>query len=217
MSSALPPGVAQGPDGKFVSVEDANRYDDVEMWTATSNALIPTDELPTDDGAINEEGHLILDMDDVIDRNEVATLLGVAYRLEPYAEWGGDNPDPDPFEVYAEVSSAATRQANFGQLDETLQAEEGRLRIVNDGTDSLDIIGRPLLGAYLAPIKDTTESIGAGGISNGDAWTGSVGDAQFHPRDEVYVNYSFAGTSEVSGANGLGVLLNAQFVFGVTQ
>lgn len=219
--SSLPPGVVQGPDGKFRSVDDVeSRYDDVELWTDAIEVRIPTGELPPSNQAEKYSVQL-LDLDDLLDRSEQADLVAMDVRAVPSYLWTGENPNDDHFRSYLEISTASVLQVEptfFGPNASVDQQGDPGANVAEEGDDSLDVLGRPLLVQKTAQMKDTTNTLGAGGSPLVDGWSGQPADPTFHPRDEIFVNSRWNFPAErTSGAASPGVHVISSLMFGVNE
>lgn len=209
--------MTQGPDGKFVSADDIEQYDDVEVQSVGGGVITDFDGSTPSTNSEEYEGIQVLDMDDLLDRNEQASLLLADMYAVPSADWGGDNPDPDFWRHYIEVGTASVLQktAAFGDSgDNATISADPDVAVITTEDDSLDLLGRPLRIRGQLHAKDTTNTLGAGGDFVADRVVSSPADPRFHPRDEIFMNVS-SRYDNVSGANEVGFNYEFQFVFGV--
>lgn len=223
--NALPPGVVQGPDGKFQSASEvAARFEDLEYLTGETVITVNSADSTVDDhSAASYEGVTLLDVDDITDRHEVAHLLLANLRLVLQSE-GSTSTGRQEVHVAVEVSASPSRSATIEMTgDETsigdqteLQAGISDVQFKQEDTDDADLIARPLRAYKGYAFEDETNGPGGPGSSDMDTAVGPPpGTWDFDRRDELFLNGIFQMHGDAS-ANAH-AMLGYQLVFGVTE
>jgi hypothetical protein len=206
--------------GQFVA--HSGSYTDYEVVTFTAEAGTPASDLDgeTDfNGEIIEfEGLQVIDYDDVVDRNETLQLLSAHHVLEVY---GNSTSTADGYITASlEVSSSPSKQAAEASpaQSEPYDTSGGVVRGGAETTDTIDLVGRPLIASTTTPFSDGASGVGGGGAGGHDAVDmdgppGQVG--MFHPRDELFVNgeYSVWNVSD----SAIHAALLGQHIYGVVE
>lgn len=230
MPHNLPPGVSRGNDGKFVSAGDLeSRYDDLEYLTTSAYVEIAQADWSAStnnsnfDNRSDFEGVLLLDVDRIVDRHEVAHLEWLDARLMAVS--------PEELDTNAnfygttEISASPSRQAvrlPEGNTDsvsfeqDSINGDITGIEIGVTDTDSADLPVRPLSVTGNAGVYDVTNGVGSGHHTTTDETFGPVpGTWDFDRRDEVYMNGIVAANGE--GAPQFGFLMTADMIFGITE
>lgn len=208
--------------GLFMSPEKAG-YDDVEMVTFDAGFGVEAANLSGGTGfgsgdTENFEGALLLDYDDIVDRNERLDLLAAVHALVAFIN--STETADGTLGVGVEISSSPSL-SSVGNLKTAAQdADVDNANIVGLATndDTIDIIGRPLQAVAHAPFQDSASGVGGAGSAGRDRTTldsppGPI--AEFHPRDELFLNGQF----DVWNVDDAGVHLNVmgQHLYGVVE
>lgn len=179
--------------GQFVSGAE---YADYEVVTFLGSAGQTAAENDGDTGfegeTVNFEGLLLVDYDDIVDRNERLELLRASHVLEVY----GNSTRTEDGTVGGVVEvSASPSQTTVGLLrtndTNELDSDDAAVGFASR-EDSIDLVGRPLMAVTGAPFSDSATGMGGGGNGGGhDQWEGDYfpgGVGAFHPRDELFMN-----------------------------
>lgn len=207
--------------GEFVSAEEMERFDDIEVVTITAGAGVEASNLS---GATSFEGTSdpfeglqILDYDEIVDRNEKLVLLSAHHSVSVFAN-STESAD-GTVGCAVEVSSSPTRQSN-GFVTGTAQYSASDSEVVGAGssTDTIDILGRVLTATAGAPFSDSASGVGGGGSAGEDSY--EVDDiprqmAEFHPRDELFLNGEFQSWNVDD--SGIHVTFTGQHIYGVVS
>lgn len=163
------------------------------------------------------EGVEAIDYDDLVDRNEQLVLLSAVHRLTAYAN-STETADGN-VRAAVEVSSSPSRDVADSLVgpDDVADSSTGNVEVFDFSlSDSIDLLGRPLLAVGHAPFSDGASGVGGGGSVGTDevklsGLPPSLG--RFHPRDELFVN----GTFEVWNIDDAGIHFEVtlQHVYGV--
>lgn len=136
------------------------------------------------------EGRVILDVEDIVDRHEVARLVHAESRVEPRIitpQTGTMGSIRGAFEV----SASPARQV-IGELDNTslLDDQTGvtvQGQLYEDDTADLPLL--PLTVTMHSGMDDGTNGVGAGAFQTSDESRGPTpGSWDFDRRDEMYLN-----------------------------
>lgn len=221
--SKLPDGVGIGPDGQFVSIDDHDMFDDVEVVTFSVEMGVEASNLngvTSFSGEANTvEGTVLVDYDDVVDRNESLFLLDAHHRL---STWINSTETADgTVRTYVEVSASPVfelGEMRFLSTDVLEGDQRGDIVGEAGSDDSIDLIGRPMAATAHAPFSDGSSGAGGGGSAGEDDYVSSIFPAEsgrFHPRDELFLNASFESTN-VDDA-GIHLDLSGQHIYGVIE
>ena len=222
MPHNLPPGVRHGPDGEFVSVDEM-QIDDIEVVSFSTTVGIPASALSGSAAFIGGDsesftGVLLIDYDDVVDRNEELVMLSAQHRAVASinSTETADGSLRGAVEIAAQPVRSQVAFRSAAQSDADIDGSTFDGESATD--DSIDIIGRPLSVAATAPFSDSSSGVGGGGAVNGDSVEISMAPAEFgrwHPRDELYAN----GYVEVDNVDDSGVHMqvSGQHVYAVLE
>lgn len=202
--------------GKFVS---GDSYDDYEVITFDAAVGVEAADLNGGTGFAGQSefynGLEIIDYDEVVDRNERLDLLRAEHRLLVYAN--STETADGTVVASAEISSAPTITDVGAVRQDQTDVDGGP--VVGEGRqdDTIDLLGRPLVGAGYGPFSDSSTGVGGAGSSMHDRVVihnppGPIGT--FHPRDELFVN----GEIDAWNIDDAGVHLDikGQHVYGVS-
>lgn len=228
MSHNLPPGVVQGPDGKFMSVEDGkhDRYQALETITFDAHVGFGSGDLTANASEASFEGEEIVDFNEIVGRGEVVELIGGQFHLDVYASSASGS--ESLVNAGVEVSSSPGRKvvAGRGDSDEaTLDDQENHAGDVTlsghvSETDDPDLITRPLRATAYSNFEDTTNATaGAGSTESDTAWgpPGSPADWDFDRRDAIYYNGIIRVDNGTSSDIGAHAQLGGQMTYGVLR
>lgn len=206
--------------GEFVA-EEQDAFDDIEVVSFNANTYVDAANVDgSTSGGLSEgyiaEGIEVIDYDDIVDRNERLQLLTAAHRLTAYI--GSTETADGTVRAQAEVSSAPSVQmvqALGGNED-----YDGTGNVVGNkrSSDTIDVLGRPMLAVGMAPFSDSASGVGGGGsagedeaeLKNPPEIMGS-----FHPRDELFVNAVLEHNNVDDAA--IHADVTGQHVYGVIQ
>lgn len=219
----LPDGVAIGPDGQFVSV-DEDMFSDIEVATFASNAGVTASDLDGETSFGGEaqvfEGIEVIDYDEIVDRNEELVLLAAMHSLVVYANSTetADGTVAAGVEVSADPSLTPATSRVVDTRNNDLPPGDSQVTGTGSTDDSIDLIGRPLSAVGHAPFSDGASGVGGGGSAGEDSISLSMAPAEFgrfHPRDELFVN----GEIRAWNIDDAGVHANVsgQHVYGVVE
>lgn len=214
---------ARDPEtGQFVAGGAMDKYSDFEVFTATAHMDIDAADI---DGTTsseypdgqNFEGFQLVDYDELVDRNEVLDLLRAQHALTVYGNSTGT--EDGSIRGLVEISSAPTLQA-MDALEPTgtkpIDDSDFNVNYRLYDTDSIDILGRVLIGHAGQPFSDTATGVGGAGSTGEDSYelTGFpevIG--RFHPRDELFINGALEA-SNIADA-GIHIDVSVQHLYGV--
>lgn len=223
---ALPPGVVQGPNGKFMSADEAaSHYEDLEFITGSFQLLSDSGDRTIDgqtEGAY--EGVTLLDIDDIVDRHEVADLLYVdlVHGIETQGQTSGEEQSGLSKQA---ISASPSRSAvvdsgvtSFDDIDDFEETSDTFTNLQYDivDTDDADHPVRPYMAAWSNHWEDGSNGTGASANRTFGRVTGPVpGEWDFDRRDELYVN----GSLQLHGGNNLTFKVDTfyQMAFGIRE
>lgn len=227
MPHGLPPGVTRGPDGKFVKTDEAHpgqtiEFEDLEFFTGEVEIEVGSGDLTGGRNVTEYEGVELLDVGEIVDRNEVAFLLHLEVGHSTWME--GTNNEDQYVHSHVELSARPALAAIHNQADagETIDDQEsvagdmtGVEKIISS-TDDADLLSRPLTSQASRQILDGAGGVGAGGYAEQDQVSGvPPGRWDFDRRDEIYQN----GVLYSDGQAGAGFAAGTDFqmVFGIAD
>lgn len=211
--------VHRDPDtGKFVA-GNSDQFADVEVVSFTASFGQTASNLGGATGfggeSDNTDGLLLIDYDEVVDRNEELHLLTAQHRLSVFGN--STSTEDGTIRVVAEVSASPT--VSVSQTIGSAAADDNNaIAVGNDSDDTIDLIGRPMIATGFSPFSDTATGIGGAGGQGEDEVNidGPPGEmARFHPRDELFANARLT-TWNVDDA-GIHADLVGQHVYGVVH
>lgn len=192
--------------GKFVSQDDFSRFDDIAQMHSTLETSVPASDVGGQTGQTlgqfgNFEGEQLYEIEEIIDRGQVAALLWAHHRLIAYI--GSTQTADGTVRASFEVSSSANRTVgrNLQSTDDIGDAS-GNFTIESSQNfdDTADIIGPVLEAVGYGPITDGANGVGGAGTAGFQDWEGPVMVSPvFDDRDDIIVNGSIAH-SNVSDA-----------------
>lgn len=209
--------------GQFVS-GDTGQWEDIEVVSFQAGIGIEAADLAGDTGFNSDdgttfEGGLLIDYDDVVDRNETLVLLRASHTLAAYinATQTADGITVCAAEVSASPSLSAAGDVRTATSDPEGIDDPGVVGAL-DSDDTIDLVGRPLRSVAGGPFSDGASGVGGAGGSAIDHETIVHPPrlmAEFHPRDELFLN----GEIEVWNVDDAGVHLDlrGQHVYGVVS
>jgi hypothetical protein len=166
-------------------------------------------------------GGLLVDYDEVVNRNEELHLLEAQHRL---SVWQNSTATEDgSCRVYAEISTAGTfqmpalRDVDTQTLDAGTQGEDNVIgQLAQD--DGIDMVGRPLVATAIGQFYNAGTGAGGGSSAGEDSYVstyfpGEMG--RFHPRDSLQLNLGF-DASNIDDA-GVHFDVTGQHVYGVFE
>lgn len=214
---------ARDPEtGQFVSSQD--RFDDYELVSINAPFGIPAGSLTGgtgfEGGQVGRfEGTELLDYDDIVDRHETLHLVAASHRLHAYmnSTETADGTVRASVEVSSSPSADVADDLTGSELVDDTDTDNVE-KFTFQVSDSIDIIGRPLLVTAHAPFSDGASGVGGAGTAADDTVeVRGLPDqlARFHPRDELFAN----GTVEVWNVDdaGLHFELSIQHLYGVVS
>lgn len=211
--------IVRDPDtGQFVSVSDLDTGD-VDVESVSFAAVFDLDaadltgsagsDLP-DQG--NFDGELLLDYDDIVDRHEVAVLLGGEHHLTVMtpSTQTADGTARAVIEVSTSPTSSAVAVGSTAATAVTNPSGSLTVEAAIQTDDSVDVIGRVLNANTYSPFSDGATGVGgAGGVGVDTVQlaeyarhVGLVGDR----RDELFLH----GTLEASNIDDGGLVAHLQ-------
>lgn len=203
--------------GQFVAA-DGQAFDDVEVHNFNVGVGIPAADLAgntTFSGeSVGYEGVEVIDYDDIVDRNEMLRLLWAQHVLTVFAN--STETADGTVVASVELSSSPSRSVAANVITDTDDIDGGPVQGRADSDDTLDVVGRALLGMAGAPFSDSATGVGGAGTEGKDSVV--VTDiperiALFHPRDELFMNGTFR-TWNIDDA-GVHASVHGQHVYGV--
>lgn len=225
MPHNLPPGVVQGPDGKFMSADDAKlgHYDDFEQFTFSTTIRAQSTDYTSGDNFTTFEGVELLDFDAIVGRRDEADLIQLDAGLAVHVHTNDDEANMQVAMAIAEISSSPALQAaeEADDYDEIADVESelgdlDRLTAGQVATDSVDLVARPLVASGSRAVNDATGGVSNGAHQENDRTRGPpIGEWIFDRRDELYLN----GEVHVGGqsSNNFHVIASGQLVFGIRE
>lgn len=196
-----------------------NTFDDIEVVTFDAGVGIEASNLAGNTGFQGEtvsqfEGLELVDYDEIVDRNERLVLLQAHHALSVYAN---STETADGTVAAAVEISASPAVTSVGQVRLSTSSVNGNDYVGSAGLDdTIDLIGRPLAAVGHAPFSDGSTGTGGGGSAGEDQV--SVTDlpremAEFHPRDELFLN----GEMEPWNVDDAGIhlIVKGQHIYGV--
>jgi hypothetical protein len=161
----------------------------------------------------------LLDYDEFVDRNEELRLLEASHRMTVYAN--STETEDGTVRAYTEIAAQPSfvMQNALGLTTDSPDGDAaGDVVGRSVSQDSIDLLGRPLVGMAGAPFSDTGTGVGGAGTEGDDSWQSSTFPAEFgrfHPRDEMFLNASF----EVWNIDDAGIHLDVtgQHIYGVVE
>lgn len=224
--SKLPPGVVQGPDGKFQSADDvAAMFDDLEYHTFTQHWNTPqgnvdgttSTDLYGEDAQV--EGETLLNIEKIVDRHEVAHLLYADVALRAFfvgKTATGGNQLRAAVEISASPSLSAVDELDNLGSPEGDESGDVTVQLQTFETDSADLVMRPLMAAAASQTNDDTNGNASGPMYGYDDAEGPVpGNWDFDRRDDLFTNvvFEYDNVSDITAK----VELNGQLLFGITE
>lgn len=199
--------------GQYVAGQS---FDDIEQYTFSAQIGIEAANMTGGTGFTGGDNHVVegielLDFDDIIDRDEGAQLLTAYHSVSVFQNSTTTEDGTVLGEV--EVSATPSRSVIGGVGTPPLEGDwVGGV----DVSDSIDVIGRPLLGVATGPFSDTVNGIGGGGATGEDSY--EIDDiptqvGAFHPRDELFMNASLAAWNIADA--GVHILVEGQHTYGI--
>lgn len=219
VANDLPRGVVRGPDGTFVSTDDVST-DDFEYVHATARVTPDPADYTGSILDINYadqaewEGLEVIDMEELVDRHEVARLVAVDGMASLGIPAGNTADNPGAFRAWAELSASPDIKTPTiealaspgGDLD--LEDSDSIGTVIGDveSDDTADIIASPIVLQGSTAESDETNGVGTATTNDSTEIAGPLpGEWVFDRRDELFLN----GMHEVSGlvANSISVEL----------
>lgn len=133
------------------------------------------------------EGELLYDLDQIVDRHEVGELLRAEHRavIQPT---GTQTADSAAFLV-AEIGASPSLKLPGGVFDAADdQAGDFTINTILDHSDTVDLVGRPLVAMAQGPFTDGTNNLGGGGGPGDDSLELSPIGFDMDRRDEMYLS-----------------------------
>lgn len=203
--------------GQFRSAVQEN-YDDIEVASWLTHLGVQAADLTGTTGFGGQtdewENHQVVDLDDILDRDEAADLIAAYHRVVVFQ----NSTATADGTVQAHVEVATSGNRLLGPAMGNTDAVGGAGDVVGTTTsqDTIDLIGRALTATGHAPFSDGATGVGGGGSAGEDQVAlsfppGRLG--QFHPRDEVVLNGRFAAWNIDDAA--IHVMVSGQHWYGV--
>lgn len=188
---------ARDPEtGQFVS---SHGYDDVEVISGSARYGVQAADLSGGTGfgggdGYTMEGTVLLDYDDIVDRNERLDLIAGVHHLNVYVNSTGTA--DGTARLAAEISASPSLDVAQGIGVGSAQSPDAEVVGGDVVSDTIDIIGRPLVATGTQPFSDTATGVGGGGAAGDDEV--ELRDLpeqvrEFHPRDELFLNATLDG------------------------
>lgn len=207
--------------GQFVANAESH-YDDLEQVSWSVNTGISAADLTGatafDGGDIGTfEGLQVLDYDDIADRSEHLELIMATHRVVVYSN--STATADGTVKGVAEISTSPSRDIAIGLFGASDIADSNIVQSVGtDQSDSIDIVGPPLVAVAHAPFSDGASGVGGGGAAGDDTLEHRPPQgrlATFDPRDELFLN----GAIEVWNIDDAGVHMDVhgQHLYGVIE
>lgn len=224
MPHNLPPGVVQGPDGKFQSVDDGKlaHYDDFEQYTFSATLRAQSTDFTSGDNRAQFEGIELLDFDELVGRRDEADLIQLDAAHAVHVHTDGSEANMQTATGVAEISSSPSLQAaeeadDYNPIDIT--GESGDMSDLDVGivaSDSVDLVTRPLWASGSRAVNDATSGVSNGAHQQVDRTRGPpIGEWIFDRRDELYWNGELHSGGQ--SANTVHTYLMGQLVFGIRE
>jgi len=209
--------------GKFVSSGAVDRFDDIEQVQFSAHYGVQASDLSGSTGFTGEgfdfaDANSVIDYDEIVDRNESLHLIQAMHVLNVYAN-STQTADGSVAAAVA-LTTSPTRQTGTGNLAmQNASSVDADTNVIGQrgSDDSIDPIGRQLIGFGGAPFSDSSGGEGGAGSAGEDrvVLDGLPGDCgRFHPRDDLFAVGEFAAWNiddaaihaEISGQHIYGVL-----------
>lgn len=211
---------ARDPEtGQFVSGDGAT-FDDIEVASFQATVGVQAADLgggtAFPSGSNDEfEGLLLIDYDEIVDRNESLQLLYAEHSISVYPN-STETADGQA-RGYAEVSASPALTMS-GEIQTGDDIETANVVGEAEFDDTIDLVGRPLQAVGTGPFSDGSTGVGGGGSAGEDAveiehLPEEAG--RFHPRDELFLN----GVLEAWNVDDSGIHLDlvGQHIYGVVM
>lgn len=180
--------------GKFVADDGAEDLE-IEYLTFSASLTLPaatatgaTDEYYGDDSTF--EGELLYDVDEIVDRHEVASLVHASHvaNVQPTGTQTADSAAIGQFEISASPDRAVVEEITPSELDDIADSSSlvAESKIVQ--SDTADLVGRPLSAMAQGPFTDGTAGLGGGGGPGIDRTEVEPLSFDMDRRDEMYLN-----------------------------
>lgn len=188
------------------------------MVTTQSGFAIPSGDITAPQTG-DWEGALLLDLNDIIDRHEVATLIWVEATLSAQVE--SSSLEPLFASIRTEISSSPSRRVVFDRAVGGSLVDDSSFDSLNfrqEQSDSVDFITRPLVAHIGNQAEDDVDGTSWGGAYDRDTTYGPppAPPWDFDRRDNLYIN----GAVNIRGSesdSSLGFELMTQMVFGISE
>jgi len=204
--------------GQFVA--HSNQYDDIEVASFGATVGIPAADLDGSAAFTGGDGGLfegleIIDYDEIVDRNEELVLLSAHHALSVMVN--STETADGSVRAAVEVSASPSRSTvTLRAQDQTGSDLDGDVDGTGTFDDTIDLVGRPLIGAATGPFSDGSTGVGGGGAAAADRYEMAMAPAEFgrfHPRDELFLNGQFEADN-IDDA-GIHASVSGQHVYGV--
>jgi len=215
--------------GQFLSGHAPRReWADIEVVTFGTETGVPAARLEggTNYGDADQaviEGSLLIDYDEVCDRNEELHLLEAQHRL---SVWQNSTATEDgSIRVYVELSTSSVLElaevsnvdANDNLDGDSTKGQEAPVG-QSESDDTIDVIGRPLAATGHGGFYNAANGAGGSGSAGEDSYESDYFPGEygrFHPRDELNLNF-YADISNIDDA-GIHIDVVGQHVYGVVE
>lgn len=177
-----------------MSSDGLEQFEDIEVVSFEANYGIQAANLSggvgfTGGTADSFDGLILVDYDDVVDRNEELVLLEAQHLLVAFV----NSSETLDGTVTATASISAGSAGPQLSVDVNTDSLDPNNDIVGGASqdDSIDIIGRNLKATAHAPFSDGGTGVGGGGSAGEDRVEFAMPPAEmgrFHPRDELFLN-----------------------------
>lgn len=213
------------PDtGEFISEDDLESFERIEEVNEQVHLSVPASGVggQTDQGFGQEgtfEGLLYFNLEDILDRDEIAVLLWAEHRLwltSPSTQTA-DGTVSALMELSAspEASAIADDPLTAGDLADIADTG-GDFTVEHDSTSAdtgADTVGRPLNAIAHSPFSEGAGA-GGGGTPGDDEWVGQpYAEPVFDIRDDLFVN-GYMEHNNISDAS-LYARITSRHVWGV--
>jgi hypothetical protein len=208
--------------GQFLA-HDSVTFEDIEVVSFSANVGVQAADLSGATGFVGQdnaefEGLLLVDFDDVVDRNEELRLLSAEHRATAFIN--STSTEDGTVSVSAEVSASPSLTDVTGRAADasTDSFDDGPVTGRADNDDSIDLLGRPMTMTGHAPFFDSSSGAGGGGSAGEDSVDMDAAPAEFgrfHPRDELFLNGRIESWNVADA--GIHLSVAGQHVFGVTE
>lgn len=154
------------------------------------------------------EGVEIVDLDQLLDRHRIATLVHIdaALHVNAFHFATAINEAAVSVEISASPSRQAAYFADTADYEDiadfnVIDGDMDELEVYVEQNDTVDLPMRPLTAGTSAPFADDTDQHGGGGQDGIDRAQGPTpGDWDFDRRDELYVNGVVGSSSGFAGS-----------------